>query len=181
MVDDIIVPEGFVMHKLIELGSFISAPKNSLINKCVKVKDLSANLDLIPKTSTDFPSVELPSRATFVDVDAILISNVRFLKPTLFSAVQGGVNISNCSAIKVDESIVLPAYLAIELSKEYVIKQIRRGAFIPSISMRELKKINVLVPSLDKQRQIVEQLITDKRSSEDISNTERFVNSERLI
>lgn len=179
LAGDIIVPEGFTMCKITELGSFISAPKNSSINKCVRVKDLSPHLDLTPKTANDYLSVELPSRATFVDVDAILISNVRILKPTLFSAAQGGVNISNCSAIQVDVTKVLPAYLAIELSKDYVIKQIRRGAFIPNISMRELKKINVLVPSLDKQRQIVEQLIADKKSSDDFSNIERFLNYEK--
>jgi hypothetical protein len=126
------------------------------------MKDFSNTMDLRVRTAVDFNGTTTSSRPILVDEDAILISSIDYLKPTLFSESDGPIVLSNYTqAFAVDKNRVIPAYLAIELSKDYVLKQVQKGSAVQYRSLSELGKIKVKVPSFEKQRELVDEFKTE--------------------
>lgn len=157
------VPKGYNLVDITELGYFITnrtTPDRTY--KCASIKDFSNTLDLRVRTSVDFNGTTTSLRPILVDEDAILISCIDSLKPTLFSVGDSPIVLSNFTqAFAVDKSRVVPAYLAIELSKDYVLKQVKKGAVVQHVSLSELRRIKVRVPSFEKQRELVSEFQTE--------------------
>lgn len=158
LAKNIDIPDGYKLVDITELGCFITNRTNpDRVHKCASIKDFSNTLDLRVRTAVDFNGTTTSPRPIFVDEDAILISNMNSLKPTLFSVGDGPIILSNYTqAFVVDKTKVIPAYLAMELSKDYVLKQFQNGAVVLRMSISELKRIKVLIPSFKKQRELVD-------------------------
>lgn len=111
------------------------------------------------KTFQDIPSRTLRSDARLLKDNSILLSLVgHYLKPTLFKG--SGTSVfypqSHMIAVQVDEEYVDTDYLILELRKDYVQKQLKQkstGAGMPRISRNELMQIQIVLPSLEEQRQ----------------------------
>ncbi|WP_417371224.1 N-6 DNA methylase [Gelidibacter japonicus] len=122
--------------------------------------------DLADKSTTDYSKTfknllprTLRKEARILEKNSILLSLIGHnLKPTIFNVSDKNVYYpsNHIIAFEVNEDIIDIDYLVLELRKDYVIKQIKqrsRGTGMPRISKNDLFQIELVVPSLDEQRQ----------------------------
>jgi len=83
--------------------------------------------------------------------------------------------------LKTDEEVVLGKYLTYFLNSERVqntLKLIGAGGTIPSIPKKELKQIKVSIPSIARQRKIIEMA---KLVEEDVMLTQELLNKKKAV
>lgn len=155
-MDVIEVPEGYRLCKLKELVSYHNSGRCQKEQAIfIKGQDLSNEKFDFVRTFQDL-SFEKPNRNyTLLDKDLLLILRIGNLKPTLFKYNEG-VDVccnSNILSFEVNQKLVYPQYLANELSKDYVVKQVsaRSIGIMPSISKKDFLEIEILIPALEKQ------------------------------
>ncbi len=155
--DEITIPEGYEYCTLSDLGKLSSHSKVNFQGAYVRIGDLASKVDLRERTAHDFTNDGNCHTGCILEENALILSEVRTLKPTLFNAKEGPIALLNCMAF-IPNAQVLPAYLAIELTKEYITKQLPyRGVTMPRINRSSLLEVKVLVPPLEKQRQLIEE------------------------
>lgn len=102
----------------------------------------------------------------YINEDALLLSRIARLKPTLYRNIQGGIYLHpNVFAFRIDTTKVLPDYLVQELNKEYVVKQIGAIGAYQSFSLPALLDIRIDIPSLEEQRKTLDALHKSEISS----------------
>lgn len=90
--------------------------------------------------------------------------------------------------VRANESLILPDYLAVVLNSDFVKEQIYRkanGSVMPSISMENLRKLEIPVPNIEKQNYIVKQIYESRNKvlelkdllNENIARFERMLSS----
>lgn len=90
--------------------------------------------------------------------------------------------------IRANESFILPDYLAVALNSDFVKEQIYRkanGSVMPSISMENLRKLEIPVPDIEEQKYIVRQIYESRNKileikgllNENIARFERMLSS----
>jgi len=174
-LEHIEIPEGFHLYHLGEITqiSGLHIPADEQL-PLIKVSHLSNNpLDTNFIQNSIVEKSPYLSGLTYVEGENLLVSKVRTLKPSHFiSQAPPAIYInSNVVALQVDTDIVSYEYLCVELSKEYVQRQVdsyQHGTGVPSISIRNLMDIKVLIPSKDVQEELVRQAYRDN-----LSETER--------
>lgn len=155
-IDDIEVPEGYRLCKLKELVSYHNGGRCKKEEAIfIKGQDLSNEKFDFIKTFQDLPSEKLNRSHSKLDKDLLLILRIGNLKPTLFKYNEE-VDVCcnpNILSFEVNQELVYPQYLANELSKEYVVKQVsvRSTGIMPSISKKDFLEIEILIPALEKQ------------------------------
>lgn len=174
-LEHIEIPEGFRLYSLGEVAhiSGLHIPADEQL-PLIKVSHLSNNpLDANFIQNSAIEKSPYLSGLTYVEGENILVSKVRTLKPSHFIAKDPkAIYINgNVVALQVDTDIISYEYLCNELSKEYVQKQVdsyQHGTGIPSISIRNLMEIKILIPCKDVQDELVRQAYRDN-----LSETER--------
>lgn len=153
------VPNGYKFYTFEELGTFLNKTTAHFEGKLITPKYLSDPDDFRVKTAADFPKDEF-ERATPVNQDSLIISSRTSLRPTLFSIDDGTAFAKNCYVFIANSGVVLSKYLAIELNKKYVTKQLKQSN-VASFSLNEIKHLHILVPSISIQKECIENKQTD--------------------
>ena len=100
--------------------------------------------------------------------DALLISAFSNLKPTLFKYSGGEVvyRRNRLYALYINDNVILPEYLLLELSKDYVANQLRlkyQGDAISRLSLDDFLSIYIQCPEVESQALRIEKEIVDER------------------
>lgn len=172
LLSEQVIPEGF---QSVPLGNLVETISNSKSSSepvlVVRISDLASNpLEKgYPKQAT-ISTNHSNTSIVYVNEEALLVSKVRYLKPTHFVPMDGeGIYISpNIAALRVNTDVASYDYLCIELSKDYIQKQVEAfsfGSAAPFISLPNLLQIKVLVPISEKQQaEIVQHAYQDNMS-----------------
>ncbi len=165
------IPEGFRLYPLGDIASIfglhISAEEPLPLIKIGNLSDNPLDSDFLRNNSIE--KVSYVPGLTLIEGENLLLSRVRTLKPTHFIPKETKaiyIN-SNIIALQVDTNVVSYEFLCNELSKEYVQKQVdsyQHGTGVPSISIRNLMDIKVLIPNHEKQEELVHQAYLDNMS-----------------
>lgn len=169
--DTIKPADGF---KLIPLVSVIDGYAERLRGKwkgrVVAPKMLSMD-PFKPLLEDDIEYGEIERSFNVISKDALIVSPVGSLRPTLFkskhSADNSAFRDASLYAMYIDETKILPGYLVTELTKDYVTDQVRRlseGNVMSRISLGHFLSILIQVPDtsrnslgLAQEKEIVEQ------------------------
>jgi type I restriction enzyme M protein len=157
-VNDLVIPEGTKLIKLGKLAEVFHGKR--VINqngKIVKVGDLSDSAEIYEKKATDFEVGLVTAAYQKIQSSVLLLSKIRTLKPTFCSAsISEPVFCNNnIIALQVDDTQVDVRYLVLELHSERVKNFVNSkfsGVTIPSISIKDILEIPILLPSLEEQR-----------------------------
>lgn len=143
-------------------------------NYYITVRELdSVNIKITDKTDKiSNQAREIIDKRSKLNIGDILFSGTGTIGKTAFiSELPRNWNIKEgVYALTVNQEIIKPMYLLRLLQSEITKKQINNfvmGSTVKSISMADLKKVKILIPSLDEQQRIVS--ILDK--FETISNS----------
>lgn len=161
-LDEINVPSGF---RIAKLGDFIDVYKGEqageVTGKVIMPSDLSTDSYNFYKSFDDFSTDEVNSTYQVLDRDVLLVSSRRSLRPTYYSS-SSNKNLIYCNAnifaFEVKKDLIEESYLVNELNKEYVKKQFEAfltGSVVPSISLKDLLEIKILVPDLREQQHLI--------------------------
>lgn len=178
--ENVSVPDGFRLTRLSEIATSYPGQKKTLSAcRVIRGKDLLSNGE-VPSLSfeelTPEP-VKTPS-VKVLDKDLLLLQRVGQLKPTLFRYTSFDISLNpNVVALSLSDEII-PEYLVNELRKDYVseqVKQMSYGMVIPTLSVKDLLNIKVLVPrdlslqkaSLDNEERLRKDLILKSQQVED--------------
>lgn len=158
------IPEGYTLKALGELVAIYLQKKRHNIFKdmetssdkirLVRGKDLSDKRYDVHRDFVELETEANKQNAMPLYTNLLLMLSVDRLKPTLFDYTDGSnvyVN-NNIMAFIVDTTKIDPDYLADELSKEYVTKQVKaysNGVAMQSISRVDMLKIKILVPAAE--------------------------------
>lgn len=163
--ENIKIQEGYTLVKLIDLITLYNRGKcqkdKSIL---IKGQDLANNKFDFEKNFKDLPFDKPNSNYSILDKDLLLLLRIGNLKPTLFK-YNDDVDVccnQNILSFEVNNAIVNSLYLVNELSKEYVSKQVSAlssGATIPSINIKDILRIEVLIPNLGEQSLEVQKAI----------------------
>ncbi|MGL5691997.1 MAG: N-6 DNA methylase [Bacteroidales bacterium] len=164
IMQDIEVPEGYALKAL---GEFVEIyPQKKKLNifkemetsfdkiRLIRGKDLSDKRYDIHRDFAQLELEESKQSAIPLYTNLLLMLSVGRLKPTLFDYTEGlNVYVNNyIMAFVVDTTKIHPDYLADELGKEYVAKQVKvysNGVAMQSISRVDMLKIKILVPETE--------------------------------
>lgn len=163
------IPEGF---QIISVKDILSSIKKELVDKTVhgrlvKIANLSNDTLLYEINNTQIEPIEITSRCYKLVKPAILVSR-RFnrLKPSycIASSENPIYIIPEIEAFELINSNVYLPYLIKELNSEFVQKQIELMAsgFMPIIKREDFLKIQILLPNLEKQKEIIDEIKLDK-------------------
>lgn len=151
-------PEGY---KVILLKNLVSVHYGT---KCddseghyVNIGDLSSE-GLYSKIETrSLPFGELKLNFRRIISSVLLISMVRFLKPTYIEASETNpIYISpNIMALSVDSTQIYIPYLAYELSLKS--DRLQKGAVIPNFQRKDILNLKIAIPSLSSQEEVLSQ------------------------
>lgn len=164
IMQEIEVPDGYALKALGEfVAIYLQKKKRNIFKemgtssdkiRLVRGKDLS---DKRYDVHRDFAQLELEESkqsAMPLYTNLLLMLSIGRLKPTLFDYTEG-LNVyvnNNVMAFVVDSTKIQPDYLADELGKEYVAKQVKaysNGVAMQSISRVDMLKIKILVPKTE--------------------------------
>ncbi|MGP1994083.1 N-6 DNA methylase [Zobellia laminariae] len=126
--------------------------------KLVKMRDLSEDLITFVKNFQNINISELKGFANKLENNSLLLSTTwKTLKPTLFESNSDNIyyDYNSIFACQIKEDKVDKEYFVLELSKEYVQKQIdqrRVGTAQSRITLKDLLQIKIIVPSLEVQK-----------------------------
>ena len=156
------IPTGSKVLRMTELGRFQRRRREDKLNG-VKYADgnsfTNPNLAKI-YTYEDFTTVNLSKPYMVIDHAGVLISSKDGITGY---CIDPGKDILytnwNYNFFVADSNIILPQYLAIQLSKEYVRDQLGITALI-SIPQEVLNRLRIIVPSLEEQRRVVDEYLS---------------------
>lgn len=165
-----IVPEidGFSLIQLNKLTHDSAEPvKESGHGKIVKPSMLTSDI-FSPLQEVDLEDGDFDESFNIITKDAILVSPFGNLRPTLFKYNGGKVAYrrDRLHAIYVDESKILPEYLLLELSKDYVTDQLRlkyKGDAISRLPLYDLLSVVIQCPEVKSQALRIEKDIVEER------------------
>lgn len=165
-----IVPEieGFKLVQLKYLTYGSEEPKVEASNgKIVKPNMLSSDIYSTLNVQ-DLEEGDVDRSFSVITKDALLMSPIGNLKPT--QIINNGENVyyrkDRLHAIYVDERKILPEYLLLELSKDYVTDQLRlkyKGDAISRLSLDDLLSIYIQCPEVQSQAHRIEMNIVQER------------------
>lgn len=172
--DKIIIPDDFKLVKLGEITSVRRAEKNvDKIGRNVKISDLKSDPFNFEIKSSDLEVTNLSSAYQRISSNVMLLSKIITLKPTycfVYEKEYIYIN-NNIIALHVDEAQVDIRFLILELNTERVKRFVKlrlSGVTIQSINTKDILEIPILLPSLEKQKAIVDdsrsQLIFEKEN-----------------
>lgn len=160
---EIEVPQGF---SLVKLGNLITQKRGvrteNPTGKIVKIGDLSSDAFNYEKIPSDIETSSSTSISQKINSNVLLLSKIRNLKPTYFLASEKEPIFcnNNIVAFDVDCTKVDISYLILELNSDRVTKYVNSrfaGVTIPSIQIKDLMEIPILLPNLEaQQKSIVE-------------------------
>ena len=150
------------LMKLDDLKTAILKNKAKVtIGKYIRIRDLSSNPIDFRKTFDNLEVGKLITKKNICKLKpkALLLATTwNDLKPTIYDG--NGEDIyyaySDILAIELNEELVNPEYLVLELKKEYIEKQLERlrtGITVSRISRKDLLSIEIIIPSLEEQRE----------------------------
>lgn len=154
---------GVALKDLVEISNGRRDEKND-INRIINIKDLSDD-PIKTKFNSDFlrqdEIVFDKNRYRVIDDEGILVSLIGGkLKPTLFDGKIASLISSRIVQLKIkNDKVVLYKYLAQELSKDYVLKQVEafsNGQVQTVISRKQLGEIIIKLPSVEIQKKEIE-------------------------
>lgn len=165
-----IVPEidGFSLIQLNYLTHDSAEPvKEPGHGKIVKPSMLTSDI-FSPLQEVDLEDGDFDDSFNIITKDAILVSPFGNLKPTLFKYNGGKVvyRRDRLHAIYVDEREILPEYLLLELSKDYVTDQLRlkyKGDAISRLPLYDLLSVVIQCPEVKSQALRIEKDIVEER------------------
>lgn len=173
-INEIVAPKGFVIKELREVLSSIKRNVNHYesIGRYIQISDLANDVFDYERSYTETNVSSLKKHAVQLNKSALLISKVSLkLKPTHFiKSSEEPIYLSlNIEAFDIKDKSVLMPYLIHELYEDYFQEQLNSyasGSTIASVSTNNLLSCKILVPSLKKQEEIVDesrkQLIFEK-------------------
>ncbi len=156
-IDDII-PEGYKAISLKDLVCVYSGTRHDDDEGYfVNIGDLSSE-GLYSKVEIGhLPFGEIKPNFRRIISPVLLISTVRFLKPTYIEASETNpIYISpNIMALSVDSAKIYIPYLAYELSLKS--DKLQKGAVIPNFQRKDILNLKIAIPSLSSQEEMVSQ------------------------
>ncbi|MEH6745796.1 MAG: N-6 DNA methylase [Maribacter arcticus] len=126
--------------------------------KLVRTKDLSEDSITLTKNFEDVSVSELKAFTNKLERNTLLLATTwKSLKPTLFEGDSDNIyyDYNSIFACTIDENKVDKEYFVLELSKDYVQKQLdqrRIGSVQSRITRKDLLHIKIIVPSLEVQK-----------------------------
>lgn len=126
----------------------------------VRIRDLSSNSIDFKKSFEGLDIEELKSVNSYkLKPNVLLLATTwKDLKPTLYDGKDDDLYYaySDILAVELNDKLVNPEYLVLELQKDYVQKQLdhlRYGVTVKRISYKDLLSIDIVVPSLEEQQE----------------------------
>lgn len=163
--DKITIPVGFKLVKLGEIASVVRGERNvDKIGRNVRISDLKSDPFNFEIKSSDFEVTNMSSVYQKISSNVMLLSKINALKPTycfVFDDESIHIN-NNIVAFNVDNTKVDVSYLILELNSERTKKYITsclEGITIPTISMKDMLEIPVLLPPLEQQFRFVDEAL----------------------
>lgn len=125
----------------------------------VQAKDIlhnnQVNCQNLPKVTIE----NLRSSATLEQNDVLLSCRGAFRAGVLTKNLKNAIGSASLYILRIKSDKVLPEYLSIYLNSnagQQQIQQILSGTIIKTILRRELENLPVIIPSIQKQKQIIE-------------------------
>lgn len=163
-LSELVVPEGYEVHKLKEIISAIQPIRRFPETKgnIVTVSAISNDPYDCMKIPVDFPVSDNLRLATKLVQPALVVSMIRTPKCCYIDASEDNpvfLN-PNVRVFKVNVKVVTPEYLCLQLSKQDVSTA---GAAIPYITLPMLLSLRIVLPSLETQNNVfAERMQEDK-------------------
>lgn len=154
---DVKIPDGAKLMPLAKLGDFTS---NIARNKVAEglyasISDLSNPNKLKIFTPEDFKLTNMPAAVLELNNDCILITPHRGFRCVLVSPMEETLySNTNYYSFVPNTSVVLPQYLVLQLQEKYAINQMAVTT-MTSVSQETLKGVQILVPSLEEQKNVI--------------------------
>lgn len=126
--------------------------------KLVRIRDLADNAIEYIKSFEGISTSKLSNTANKLKANTLLLGITwKHLKPTLFQGNDSNMyyDFPSIFACHINETLINKDYLILELSKEYIQKQIdqkRSGSVQSRITSRDLLEVEVIVPTLELQK-----------------------------
>lgn len=152
------IPEGYKAISLKDIVNVHAGEKhNNDKGYFVNIGDLSSEGLYSTVEIVNLPFGELKPNFRRITSPALLISKVRFLKPTYIEASPiSPIYISpNIMALSVDSTKVYIPYLAYELSLKS--DRLHKGAVIPNFQRKDILNLKIAIPSLSSQGEVLSQ------------------------
>lgn len=156
------IPDGFELKKLADLVKhYRGQKKREGRSRIIRGRDLADEKFAFDKTFEQLDVEDVKSPSLILDKDLLLLLKIGNLKPTFFHYIKG-VSVccnQNIVAFEFNTDVVYPPFIINELGKEYVKKQVEilsSGAIIPFVSISDLLELIVLVPSLKRQNESID-------------------------
>ncbi len=160
----------------VELGEVLKEAKVEKVKSedkvpYMKIGDLNDNEMGVYSDTSEIEKRSI-KRGGFRPNESVLLLAIRFknLKPTILDQYPADLVISNdIKAFSVDTDKVDLGYLVFELRKDYVQEQVikyQSGSTMPYLSVEDLFKIKIKLPSKDQQRQDLLDAINDRAKNE---------------
>lgn len=152
------IHEGYEAIPLKDLTSIHTGDRHdSSEGHFVNIGDLSSDGLYSTVEIANLPFGELKSNFRRITSPVLLISKVRFLKPTYIEASPTNpIYISpNIIALSVDSTKVYIPYLAYELSLKS--GRLHKGAVIPNFQRKDILNLKIAIPSLSSQGEVLSQ------------------------
>jgi len=126
--------------------------------KLIRIRDLAQDSIEFTKSFEGISESELKNYANKLETDTLLLATAwKSLKPTLFQGDASNLyyNYASVFACHVNEDKIDKDYLILELSKDYVQRQIdqkRSGSVQSRITRKDLLEVEIIVPTLELQK-----------------------------
>ncbi|MBD5505572.1 MAG: N-6 DNA methylase [Lachnospiraceae bacterium] len=186
--EDICVPAGMTLKKVSELGDIIQVPAPAIPEdgKFVNFSVLKNPNPIKIYRPEDFENVEIPMNRhiNLIHSGLLFFGGRGNLGICITTEGETLYTYSDYINFVPDEAIVLPQYLLIQFQKEYVIEQLP-GEIIGRMPVDVFQNIRILVPTLEVQKQIIEdyqeRLISELGLEVSTLKTEKFEEMERNL
>lgn len=151
------VPEGYMLKKMDELVELLRCSRHfeDIKGHLVTVSSISDNAFDCYHSPEDFPLSENLRNASKLTEPALVVSTIRTPKSNFVKAsAEHPVFVSSdVKVFRVNEELIVPEYLSLQLSN---LNLQHRGIIIPRISTETIMKANIVMPpSVDTQKSIV--------------------------
>lgn len=166
-LDKITIPNGFELVKLAEIATVVRGERNNdTIGRNVKISDLKSDSFNYKIKSSDFEITSMSSVYQKISSNVMLLSKINALKPTycfVFENESIYIN-NNIVAFNVDTTKVDVSYLILELNSERIQQFIASrfaGVTIPTISIKDMLEIPIILPPLEQQLKFVDEALKE--------------------
>jgi len=162
-VKDIQIPAGYKLVKLSDLATIYRSEKSEgSFGKIIRIGDLASDPFKYQKKFSEFETGEVTTGFQKISSNVLLLSKIRSLKPTycIVDEVDSVYCSNNIISLEVDNLKIDIDYLICELNsrrvEKYVTSKYAAGVNIPSIRLKDLLEIPILLPPIDQQKKIVD-------------------------